>query len=168
MICGENSSGKSLYAEELVSRTKGKRYYIATMLRNYEENHARIEKHQKQRAHLAFTTLEMPYALDGSQLEEDSVVLLEDVSNILANVIFDKGGAGEQVFEEICRLQENCRLLFVVSIGGLQDQGYEGETARYIRSLNDINRRLFERCDVAIRMENRQPIYEKGGEAECC
>ena len=48
LVCGANSSGKSLYAEELVSRTTGPRYYVATMLRNFEENHARIEKHQKQ------------------------------------------------------------------------------------------------------------------------
>ena len=167
LVCGANSSGKSLYAEELVSRTRGPRYYIATMLRNFEENHARIEKHQKQRAHLNFQTLEMPYELKSAQIPGNAVVLLEDVSNLLANVIFDKKGEPEQVLEEILDLQGRCETLIAVSISGLRDEGYGGETAAYIQALNHINEELFACSQVMIEMQDREPIYRKGDETQC-
>lgn len=45
MISGANGSGKSRYAERIVARTTGERYYIATMRPCSEENLQRIEKH---------------------------------------------------------------------------------------------------------------------------
>ena len=38
MISGANGSGKSRYAERIVARTTGERYYIATMRPCSEEN----------------------------------------------------------------------------------------------------------------------------------
>lgn len=162
LICGANSSGKSRYAESLISRTTGERYYIATMQPQTQENHRRIEKHRLQRAGLHFQTLELPWKIADATVSPTGVVLLEDVSNLLGNILFAKGGSGEEAFEDILALKERCRLLVAVSISGLRADGYDGETASYIRGLNRLNERLAELADVVVTMRDGQPACEKG------
>ena len=89
LVVGSNQSGKSRFAEKLISCTEGKRYYIATMISSTEDNEFHIKKHIKQREGLGFDTHELPYGFDGLEIESDSVVLLEDVSNLWANLMFD-------------------------------------------------------------------------------
>ena len=162
LISGSNNSGKSIYAEQLIAKTIGKRYYIATMLPFTEDNHRRIEKHRAQRQGLGFDTLECPYQIDDVSVSSDGVVLLEDVSNLLANAMFEKGGSSDSVLRDICALADRCRILVVVTIAGLKDDGYDEETAAYINGLNDINRKLFEKASIAISMQDGTPVYQKG------
>lgn len=161
-VCGANRSGKSLFAEKLVSCTEGKRYYIATMINTTEDNQQHIIKHRNQRANLNFTTLELPFGFYQQEFEEESVVLLEDVSNLLANLIFVKNQGLEQAVNEIFKLREKCQKLFVVSILGLNAEVYEGETKDYVNLLNEINQVLFDTADAVVQMENRRPILKKG------
>ncbi|MBQ7895804.1 MAG: bifunctional adenosylcobinamide kinase/adenosylcobinamide-phosphate guanylyltransferase [Oscillospiraceae bacterium] len=162
LVLGSNQSGKSRFAEKLISCTEGKRHYIATMISSTEDNAFHIKKHIKQREGLGFETHELPYSFAGLELEADSVVLLEDVSNLLANLIFDKGLGSETVLGEINKLRENCALLVIVSIHGLSTQGYEGETAQYINALNSVNSKLLESSDTVVAMEERVPVIKKG------
>jgi len=90
------------------------------------------------------------------------VVLLEDVSNLLANTIFEKGGDPDSVFHDICALADRCRILVVVTIAGLKDDGYDAETVAYINGLNEINQKLFDKASVAISMQEGTPVYQKG------
>ena len=162
MISGANGSGKSRYAERIVARTMGKRYYIATMRPCSEENLQRIEKHREQRKDLHFTTLECPYQVGASAVETGSVVLLEDVSNLLANAMFERGGDEMSVYADIEALLARCRLLIAVTITGLNADGYHGETAAYIRALNGLNQRLYDRAAAVVTMKNGAPFAEKG------
>lgn len=162
LVSGSNGSGKSLFAEDLVSQTQGARFYIATMVPQTEENHNRIEKHRCQRKALDFTTLEIPTQIGDAPVTADSVVLLEDVSNLLANTVFGSGGNGEDVFAEICGLAERCSLLIAVTIADLHAEAYEGETAAYITSLEALNKRLFDASDAAVEMKNGVACWEKG------
>lgn len=162
LICGSNGSGKSRYAESLISRTTGERYYIATMQPQTQENRRRIEKHRLQREGLHFHTLELPWKIADATVSPTSVVLLEDVSNLLGNILFAKGGSKEEALGEILALKERCRLLVAVSISGLCPDGYDGETASYIHGLNHLNKRLAELADVVVTMEDGQPVCEKG------
>lgn len=82
LVAGENGSGKSRCAENIVAQTTGRRYYIATMQPCSEENLRRVEKHRRQRRDLRFTTLELPHRVGAAAVENGSVVLLEDVSKI--------------------------------------------------------------------------------------
>ena len=157
MISGANGSGKSRYAECIVARTTGEHYYIATMRPCSEENLQRIEKHREQRKDLQFTTLECPY-----QVGADGVVLLEDVSNLLANAMFERGGDEASVYADIEALCSRCRLLVAVTITGLCADGYDGETAAYIRALNGLNQRLYDRAAAAVAMKDGAPFAEKG------
>ena len=162
LVSGENSSGKSVFAEKTASSLGGKRYYIATMIPQTPDNHRRIEKHKKQREGLGFITLELPYGFSEVVVGPDSVILLEDVSNLLANNIFEKKKTADMVFDEIISLTEKCRAVVAVTISGLQDAGYDEETAMYIDSLNKINQKLYDKAWTAIKMVNGKPVFEKG------
>ena len=162
LVCGSNSSGKSLFAEKLVSLTEGKRYYIATMINSSEENNRRIQKHIAQRASLNFETLELPYGFSEARFEKDSLVLLEDVSNLLANLIFVKKQGLSEALAEIESLKNKCKTLILVSISGLCGDGYEGETLDYVNQLNELNHILAQKSDAVIEMENRLPKIKKG------
>lgn len=162
LISGSNSSGKSIYAEQLIAKTTGARYYIATMRPCTEDNHRRVEKHRAQRQGLGFDTLECPYQIGNAPISPDGVVLLEDVSNLLANAMFEKGGSSDSVFRDICALADRCRILVVVTIAGLKDDGYDEETVAYINGLNKINQKLFDKASVAISMREGTPVYQKG------
>ena len=163
LISGPNDSGKSRFAEQLAAQTTGPRYYIATMEPAVPENYARIEKHRRQRAGLGFVTLELPHGVGDAPVSPDSVVLLEDISNLLANALFSRDGSAAEVLEDLTRLQSRCKLLIAVTIGGLSSEGYDGETAGYIDALNELNDALFARASGAARMQDHQPLWQKGG-----
>lgn len=162
LISGPNGSGKSRFAEQLVSKTQGARYYIATMESQTEENERRIEKHRHQRESLDFVTLELPYQVKNAAVAPDSVVLLEDATNLLGNTVFGHGGTAEETYEDILMLARNCRLLFVVTISGLDPNAYEGETADYIRSIHALNQALFRAADAAVELSGGVPHWTKG------
>ena len=142
LIKGPNNSGKSEYAEKFAAGSAKERFYIATMIPVTEDNHKHIMRHIERRKDMAFTTYELPYEVGSAPVTSESVVLLEDVSNLLANVMFGKKGDVDSVFKDICRLKESCSVLIAVSISGLDKTKYEGETADYISALSELNRRL--------------------------
>ncbi len=152
VVSGPNGSGKSRHAEELASQIHLPRFYIATMVSQSAENDARIEKHRRQRQGLDFQTMEIPWKVGDCQIPEESLVLLEDASNLLANLIFADHGAREQALEEILRLKTRCRHLIVVTISGMEADQFEGETAQYIRDLQWLNEKLYQLSDETIEM----------------
>ena len=162
LISGANNSGKSAFAEKWVRGTRGRRYYIATMVPQTEENCLRIEKHRRQRAGLGFTTLEMPFDVAKAPVTPDSVVLLEDISNLLANNMFDRGAGVDTVYQDLLALAERCRVLLLVTITGMQADNYAGETAEYVMALNDLNGRLFTAADTVVTLRDGEPAYQKG------
>lgn len=164
LISGGNGSGKSRYAEELVSKTTGPRHYIATMQPQTEDNFRRVKKHIVQREGLNFTTWELPIHIDQAEIQPNGVVLLEDVSNLLGNTIFSQAGNREDVLGEILALRNQCSLLIAVTIGGLSSKAYQGETAAYIEDLNSLNESLFALADAAATMVSGSPVWEKGNE----
>lgn len=155
-IIGPNNSGKSSYAEKLIAGLPGaKRYYIATMIPYGEEGKERVNKHIKMREKLNMITVEDPYLERVSLIEEGSDVLLEDVSNLAANRLFEKRENCDKVvssvIEDIISLHNKTKNLIAVSIGGLKSEGYDEETTNYINSLNDINTKLEEIADKTIK-----------------
>lgn len=162
LISGSNGSGKSRFAENLAVKVQNERYYIATMISQTRDNELRIRKHQKQREGLGFRTLELPYRVGNAAVSENAAVLLEDVSNLLANVFFERGGNEEDVCRDILDLARRCRSLFAVTISDLCPEAYEGETAAYICALNRLNQSLLNRSAAAVKMIGGVPRWEKG------
>ena len=162
LISGVNNSGKSIYGEQLAAKLDGPKYYIATMIPQTEENHRRIERHRRQRAGLGFQTLELPYMVSDAQVTVDSLVLLEDISNLLANAMFEQKRNMESVFQDVCVLCDRCRCVIAVTISGLGAEGFDVETISYINALNELNQKLYDQADAAVTMRDRIPYIEKG------
>lgn len=163
LISGPNGCGKSRYAEALLDARAGPaRFYVATMLPATEDNARRIARHRAQRAGLGFRTLEWPRRVGLAPVTPESAVLLEDVSNLLANAMFaggEDGSGGEdssggaaraaEVLADILSLRARCGLLVAVTIYGLDAQGIEDPGTRdYIRALAALNRDLAAAADA--------------------
>lgn len=140
LISGPNNSGKSLYAENLATQSAGvPLFYLATMIPQTDNNKHRIEKHIRQRHGKGFETVEEPWNIHTLTIPKNSVVLLEDASNLLANGIFVHHSDAEECFRRIISLASQCQKLIVVTIDGLTDGNYDEETNHYIRQLNKLN-----------------------------
>lgn len=140
LILGPNNSGKSLYAEDLAVQSEdAPLYYLATMIPQTEDNKKRIAKHIEQRAGKGFQTIEEPWNIHTLNIPTNSVVLLEDASNLLANGIFVHHSDAVECYRRIISLANQCRRLIIVSIAGLSEGIYDEETNHYIRQLNELN-----------------------------
>jgi adenosylcobinamide kinase/adenosylcobinamide-phosphate guanylyltransferase len=143
LILGPNNSGKSLLAEKLVVETKNLyRIYLATMIPQTQENNQRIKKHILQREGKGFTTIEEPWNIHSLDIPKDSVILLEDASNLLANGIFIHHSNVEECYQRIITLANACQKLIIVNIDGLTVGNYDEETNNYIFQLNQLNQML--------------------------
>ena len=162
LISGPNDSGKSRFAEGLISRAAGDRFYIAAMIPKTEDNRRRIEKHILQRAGLGFTTLELPYRVGDAPVTSGSAVLLEDVSNLTANGFFDRGASAGDIVKDILALSRRCGTLIAVTISGLDPADYTGETAAYVSALAEVNRALLAHAALAAELDHGVPRYRKG------
>lgn len=162
LVLGANGSGKSVFAERMAAALSDTRVYLATMRPVGAAGAARVAKHRAQRAGLGFETRELPDSVANVELPSDAAVLLEDVSNLLANRLFERSGSPEDVLQEILALKRRCRALVLVSISGLNDAAYSGETGAYIRALNALNDCLAACADTVVELKNGRPTVRKG------
>ena len=168
VVTGGSGSGKSAFAEDkIVSFGPAKRIYIATMHPYDEESHKRVARHQKMRAGKGFETVECYTGLKNLDFPENAVVLLECMSNLTANEMFDESGAGERtveaVMEGICHLREKARHLVVVTNEIFSDGvEYDPETRKYQSYLGEVNCRMAEAADGFYEVVYGIPLVRKG------
>ena len=112
------------------------------MVPQNEENDRRIEKHKRQRDGKGFTTIEEPWNIHEIEIPADSVVLLEDASNLLSNGIFIYRSNADESFRRILALANRCKKLIIVSIGGMTSGEFDEETNNYIDQINHLNEML--------------------------
>lgn len=97
-VTGGSGSGKSEYAENLAVEMHqgeflgGALYYIATMLPWGEEGRRRILRHRRQRRDKGFLTRERFCRLELLEGTGEDVILLECISNLLANEMYMEAG----------------------------------------------------------------------------
>ena len=164
IIIGGAGSGKSAFAEAHVSKLPGRKIYLATMLIRDGESCERVEKHRSQRAGRGFETVERGLDLERALIPAGSNVLLEDLSNLLANELYEPNGGGADAARRgLDRMIEACDSLTVVTnevFSGGAD--YDGESLRYMRLLADLNRALAARADLAVEVVCGLPNVLKG------
>ena len=164
LVIGGAGSGKSAFAEALCCRLPGKRVYLATMRAQDPESLSRIARHRALRAGKGFETVERGLALAGLTLSPDANVLLEDLSNLLANECFDpKGGGVDAVRRGLAALIESCRHLTVVTNEIFLDgDAFAPETLQYMRDLAQLNREIAARADLVAELVCGVPNLLKG------
>ncbi len=168
LITGGSGSGKSAYAEAVVQRLGNTpRLYIATMYPFDGECRERIRRHRAMRAEKGFETLECYTGLKDAEVSGYGTVLLECMSNLAANELYQEGGAGRQcveaVLEGVRRIREQCVHLVIVTNEIFSDGiEYDPETRRYQQDLAVINRELASMADVVVEVVYSIPLVHKG------
>ena len=152
LIVGGAASGKSEHGERLAQKAGGKKLYVATMEPFGEEARARIEKHRRQRAQKGFDTAEIYTGLAQRKILGYDTILLECLTNLLANERFSAHGAKEDaaraVLEGIASLRRQSKTLIVVSGDLFCDGiGYDQGTRQYLQDLGQIHRELAQQAD---------------------
>jgi len=163
LITGGSGCGKSTWAEKLVaSLPKEKRVYIATMQVYDEESVKRVERHRAQRADKGFQTIECEKDLAAADIEDGSIVLLEDLVNLMANEMFD-GGDVSRIVPALNVLAKKCGHLIMVTNDVFSDGiEYAESTQEYIRQLAQINNAAAQIADCVVEVVYSIPIAVKG------
>jgi adenosylcobinamide kinase/adenosylcobinamide-phosphate guanylyltransferase len=147
LITGPEKCGKSEFAEEKAVSFKLPAYYIATMKPYGEHGQIRIKKHRLQRQGKGFITIEKQIDLDEIVIPYfESTVLLECISNLVANEIFDNKKSPERILQDILDLSEKSRNFIAVTTVFKTDNCNE-ETINYIETINFISNKFAEKCD---------------------
>ena len=167
-VTGGSGSGKSAFAEEQILKFPEKnRLYIATMVCFDEESRQRVKRHRKMRKEKHFDTLECPTDLVHVRIPKDTAVLLECMSNLTANEMYQEKGSGDHCVEEILagirHVKEQCRNLIIVTNEIFSDgMDYDEETRRYQKYLGEINVRMASMADLVAEVVYSIPLIHKG------
>ena len=166
-VTGGSGSGKSAFAEEQILKFPEKnRLYIATMVCFDEESRQRVKRHRKMRKEKHFDTLECPTDLIHARIPKDTAVLLECMSNLTANEMFEPEGAGNNTVEAVLAgveaLKDRCAHLVIVTNDIFSDGiTYDEVTALYQERLGEINRRIAAEADQAAEVVCGIPLQLK-------
>ncbi len=167
LIIGGTSSGKSQFAEDLITRLQGLRKYIATMEPLDKESQDKIDRHRQMRKDKDFTTVEIPRNLKSYTFNSTDAVLLECMSNLLANEMYGKDHCQnpvEEITQGVDNLMDSCRDVIIVTnqifCDGVDYQGMED----YIENLGTINSYIARKAQLVVEVVAGIPIVLKGEE----
>lgn len=167
IVTGGSGSGKSAFAEEQIVNLQGDtRIYIATMYPFDEESRRRVERHRRMRAGKRFETVECYTHLENLKIPKGADVLLECMSNLTANEMYQEGGAGGNTYEAVCRgidaLAAQAANLVVVTNEVFSDGiAYDPETERYLKYLGSVNQYLARIADRVTEVVYGIPVRMK-------
>ena len=167
IVTGGSGSGKSAFAEDKVlAFGEAQRVYIATMHPFDEESHKRIERHRKMRAGKGFETVECYTGLKDVKLPSGCVVLLECMSNLVANEMFEEQGAHEQTVKDIISgidelVRQAANVVIVTNEIFSDAVVFDKEMASYLEYLGKINQAVALRADEVVEVVYGIPVYQK-------
>ncbi len=179
VITGVSGSGKSEYAENLAVKLAagGSLYYVAAMEPYGQEGQARIKRHHALRSGKGFQTIEcyrnIEHVIDyiGQRERSEATILLECMSNLLANEMFGEQRSGEgaaqkrdedvadRLLKGMSYISRQCRHLIIVTNEVFSDGiKYTPETEAYRRQLGRLNRELTGMADEAVEVVYTIPV----------
>ena len=175
LITGGSGSGKSAFAENLVLKQPAEnRYYLATMQVYGSEGRERVMRHRQLRHGKGFETLEYPTdvadCIGKIHQPTAAVVLLECMSNLVANEMFTETGTIQQelVIQKITRhlwklFDAACHVIVVTNNVFEDGMIYDDSTMEYIEALGRINERLAAEADEVVEVVAGIPQRIKPG-----
>lgn len=133
-----------------------------------EESHRRIRRHRHMRAGKGFETIERYTELDELFIPKDCVVLLECMSNLVANEMFREDGfhpeVAEKITEGVKNLLSQAKHVVIVTNEIFSDGIlYEEESEQYKKELGQINQKLAEMAEEVVEVVYGIPVWHKGG-----
>lgn len=148
-------------------KEKDNLYYVATMMPFGEETLKKIERHKLMRKDKGFKTIECFYELEKIEIEKDSLVLLECMSNLVANEMFslkkDRQRVVDDVLRGVERLKDITSNLIIISNEVFSDGlEYDKESIEYIKCLGEINRKIAKMADQVIEVVYGIAVFNKG------
>lgn len=176
VITGGSGSGKSAYAEEESVKYQEKNpgeqmIYVATMVPGGKETQRKIQRHQRLRQGKGFETIECYTGVEklAEKLQSTGntyTLLLECMSNLVANELYMEEGAGEQAVEEILKGMEGLRTVcknLVIVTNEVHSDGrmISKEMEHYKQVLGRINVRLAEQADYVTEVVYGIPMEVK-------
>lgn len=168
VITGGSGSGKSGFAEDMAVKIgRNRLVYAAAMHPFGKEGQERIKRHREARKNKGFITIEKYTDFRTIPVLKEDTVLLECMSNLLANEMFDADGMGEKAFSGIINGIEDvinrCENLLMVTNDIFSDgEKYPAATERYIKNLAEINKYFFSKADGVYEVVCGIPIRLKG------
>lgn len=157
-VYGGSGSGKSAYAERRAAGLNENRIYLATMKESCEEDGKRIKKHRDMRKDYSFLTIEQCTDINRAiEIFHDGVILLECVSNLVANEMFKDGiiipgdDVVVKVLSDLRCLMSKCKDIVIVSNNIFEDGiCYDESVGAYMKALGRINAELISMSDEAV------------------
>ncbi len=167
LIMGGTASGKSEYAENLAAKLHGDKIYLATMKAYDEESFKKIDRHRDMRNGKGFITREIAEDLVNADFSGRDTVLLECISNLLANEMYrEKPNTypTEYIISGLDKMIKSCKNTVIVTNNIFCDHYEYKEIKDYIKALGDINSYLAEKADLVCEVVASIPIIHKGSE----
>lgn len=187
MVYGESASGKSSYAESFAMSLQGdgRLLYIATMY-PYKwntteidpETMQRIERHRAMRADKGFDTVECYRHVEHIVAKRQDVLLLECMSNLLANEMYLEPDANagsdmaetmspvsKKIVQALINLSTRVQDVVIVTNDVFSDGGsltYDESTREYVKNLAEINCALAREAATVTEVVCGIPVKIKG------
>ena len=187
MVYGGSASGKSSYAESIAMSLQGdgRLLYIATMY-PYKwntteidpETMQRIERHRAMRADKGFDTVECYRHVEHIVAKRQDVLLLECMSNLLANEMYLEPDANarsgmsktmspvsKKIVQALVALSARVQDVVIVTNDVFSDGGsltYDESTREYVKNLAEINCALAREAATVTEVVCGIPVKIKG------
>ena len=171
LVIGGSGSGKSAYSEDKALKLRdreGSLYYLATMESKGPEAEKRIKKHRDLRKDKGFITVEKERNIEELSFPKDSTVLLEALSSLLANEMFegervnDPVLISEKISEAVLKLSGSVENLIIVSDDIFRDGiNYDDGTDKYMRALSILHKEIAGKADSVTEVTAGIPVSWK-------
>ena len=165
LVLGGINSGKSTFAESLITNQTITPYYVATSVVLDQETRDKVEAHQTMRGP-NWHTVEEPVNLAAAleRLPTGSVVLVDCLTMWLNNLMYhvlDVDGYTQHLLETLAQSELN--ITFVsneVGLGGISENAL---TRKFARLQGTLNQRIAEQSDRVAFVTAGLPMWLKGG-----
>lgn len=155
-ISGGVRSGKSTFAEKLaIDLSINRKVYLATAMVYDNEMRKRVDKHQVDRKNDNWVTYEKYIDIgDIKDLNKDDVLLIDCLTNLTANELFENNLGKKEVVEKILNgilnINDRVKDLIIVSndlFSGLDN--YLDDTNKFVETLGKLHCKLTSYVDEA-------------------
>ena len=107
-------------------------------------------------------TMHISGVLEKIKNPRNSTVLIECMSNLVANEMFEPGGNTQSIIKECMTIRDKCSNIIIVTNDIFSDGCiYDESTREYIRQLAYINRQLAQDADIVEEVVYSVPVRLK-------